>query len=113
MTCFRLKSGQTLRSACKEAGINYTTIYTRCDQLGMSPDEAISTGPLKQKNIHYINGYSLKAACMYSDISYQVVIDVMRYYKLPVERAFEKVLHKKPLTKKQESAIKLFGGIIK
>lgn len=110
MTCFRMSDGTPLRKYCRDTGLNYTTMYHRCDALGMSPDEAVAQAPLKQKNIHWINGYSLKAACEMVGVNYQIVIDHKRLHKLPIEESFKAILLRNPLTSQQKRAIKLLGG---
>lgn len=40
MTCFRMKSGETMSQYCKKIGMSYGTALNRIEARGVSPDEA-------------------------------------------------------------------------
>lgn len=61
MTCFKLSTGETVRSYCIRNGINYHRMYWRLERHGLTPEQAIdycrSKGrPIKKR----IDGLPLK-----------------------------------------------------
>lgn len=61
MTCFKMKSGENLHSFCKKNGIIYSTIFTRIDRMGLTPEEAIAFKKYdRKKGIIKIDGLTYK-----------------------------------------------------
>lgn len=89
MTCFRLKSGQTLYSYCKENNLPYDTLFPYCDRDGLPPDEAIElyqkwkndgtiTNHRRGNQRLYYDGKPLKKYCQAHDLSYTTILAKLR-----------------------------------
>ena len=93
MTCLRLSNGQTLKDFCKKNHISYWTMYSRCDRIGMTPDQAISTEAMKKRDIHFVedNGkvLSLKKACMRYCLNYEGVLTRRTLKSETIQQAFD------------------------
>lgn len=98
MTCFRLASGETLRSYCKRNKLCYEALFDRLDN-GMTVEEAIEDylprRGRKDNNVKYFyKGKSLAAYFKVGSSAYQqcrkLILDGMS-----VEEAVKAVLEKK------------------
>lgn len=82
MTAFRMKNGKTLRQYCLENGISYKGAYMRCDEEGLTPEEAVErvrTGVLYNRK-HYVNGMTLKDFCRQNSVCYNSVLVLHRRF---------------------------------
>ena len=78
-----MKDGKTLRQYCLENGISYKGAYTRCDEEGLTPEEAVQkvrTGVLYNRK-HYVNGMTLKEFCRVNEIPYNNVLVLHKRFK--------------------------------
>lgn len=93
MTCLRLSNGQTLKEFCKKNHVSYWTMYERCDRIGMTPDQAISTEALKKRNIHSVEDHgkvlSLKRACLRYSVNYESVLSRRTRKAETIQQAFD------------------------
>jgi len=89
MTCFRLKSGETLYSYCKRTNTKYITMQNRCDRLGMTPDEALVAPPRQYKYRFMHLGEPLKLFCKRTGMNYCSIMNRVRRNKETVEEAVQ------------------------
>lgn len=94
MTCFRLKSGETMMHYCKRNGLCYQKYHNRCDSFGMTPDEAIALPPIRPKNTLFLNnGELLAKTCKKTGVSYTNVVSRHKRYGESIQEAYDYCLN--------------------
>lgn len=103
MTCFRLRTGETLRSYCRKTGLNYNTVFSMLDKRGCTPDEVIKITPRAYKSHILKDGRELRTACREVGIPYTTVLSRVNSGKWTAQAAFDKLLERRL------KRVKLFG----
>lgn len=103
MTCFRVKTGETLRKYCKNNGLKYSTLYTRLDKKGLTPEEALQTDTRKYGCHTLKDGKTLREACTSVGIPYTTVLNRVYTGKETLQEAFDF------LYERRMKRVKLFG----
>ena len=93
MTCFRLASGETLRSYCRKNKYCYEAVFNRVDK-GQTPDEALKDYLIKRGSKannckYYYKGKTLKAY-LNNILEYQMCLNRI-YRGMTVEQAVKNV----------------------
>ncbi len=103
MTCFRLSTGETLRSYCRKTGLNYNTIFSMIDKRGCTPDEVIKINPRTYQSHILRDGRELRTACREAGIPYTTVLSRVNSGKWTAQAAFDS------LFERRMKRVKLFG----
>lgn len=101
MTCFKLKSGQSLYNYCKLKNINYRIAYNRMNE-GYSVDKAIEYAQRTQGRgaslnncTHYLSdGQSLRSKCFENGIPHGACYSLINKDGLSPDEAYERVCEK-------------------
>ena len=113
MTCFRLKSGQSLYNYCKLKNINYRIAYNRINE-GYTVDNAVEYAQRKQGRgaslnncTHYLsNGQSLRSKCFENGLPHCFCYSLINKDGLSPDEAYEMVYEKYAKLRKIKAELK-------